>query len=552
MDWQRNVLIAVMVAVFAVLFIRWNDFQESRRPQLALANQESVIVPEIAPVESDVDQIPELARTSNPASVQENAKQPTATRLVTITSDVLEVVIDTRGGDIVRASLLKHLSEQKQDSDPFLMLNRSKTYTYIAQSGLIGKNGTDVGGERPVFKAGQERYQLRDGVDEIRVPLQLNQGEQIITKEFVLRRGDYLLDINYQIDNQSAQRWSAHFFGQTLRDTYNPARTGGIGLKPYLGAATSTLETNYKKIDFDELDEQAFKTERNGGWVAMVQHYFVSAWVPNQEDFNRYQLRKLGDRDLYAFGFTGPELLVEPGQLGRTAAQFYVGPKDQQRLDSIAPYLDLTIDYGWLWWLAKPLFKGLQWLHGLFGNWGWAIIGLTVVVKAIFYPLSAASYRSMAKMRKLQPEMARLRELYSDDRAKLSQEVMTLYKTEKVNPMGGCLPMLIQMPVFIALYWALSESVELRHAPWILWIADLSVKDPLYVLPVLNGICMFFLQSLQPTPPDPMQAKVMKIMPVAFAFFFIMFPSGLVLYWTVNSLLSIAQQWAITRKIEAG
>lgn len=558
MDWQRNVLIAAMVAVFAVLFIRWNDFQENRQPQVTKANQEAVIIPDVTPEGTDETarlnasaEVPVLIKSNALPKVDDGERGQKSTRLVTVSNDVLELVIDTHGGDIVRASLLEHLSEQKEDAAPFLMLNRSSTYTYIAQSGLIGKNGTDRGGQRPAFTTSEESYVLGEEADEIRAPLQFVQGDRVITKEFVLRRGDYLIDINYQIDNTSSEPWSAHFFGQTLRDTYNPAKVGGIGLKPYLGAAINTVETNYKKIDFDDLDEQPFKTERDGGWVAMVQHYFVSAWVPEQQDFNRYQLRKLADRGLYAFGFTGPEHVVQAGQKGSITTQFYVGPKNQQRLSEIVPFLDLTIDYGWLWWLAKPLFIGLQWLHALFGNWGWAIIGLTVVVKLVFYPLSAASYRSMAKMRKLQPEMARLRELYSDDRQKLSQEVMGLYKTEKVNPMGGCLPMLIQMPVFIALYWALSESVELRHAPWVFWISDLSVRDPLYVLPVLNGICMFFLQSLQPTPPDPMQAKVMKIMPVAFAFFFIMFPAGLVLYWTVNSLLSIAQQWAITRKIEA-
>ena len=562
MDWQRNVLIAAMVAIFAVLFIRWNDFQDSRRPEASVANREAVIIPDIdstgnarlgEQVDStlNADLVPTLDKPSLDEPVPASTNSSAATRLVTITTDLLEVVIDTRGGDIVRASLLAHLSELKDDADPFLMLNRSQTYTYIAQSGLIGKSGTDTGGERPVFRATQENYRLEEGESEVRVPLQISQGESQITKEFVVRRGDYLIDVNYRVDNRGSESWRGHLFGQMLRDTYNPAQTGRVGLKPYLGAALSTSETNYKKIDFDDLDEEAFKAEREGGWVAMVQHYFVGAWIPDQGELNRYQLRKLAGKDLYAFGFTGPEWVVEPGQTGSTGAQFYVGPKDQKRLKEIAPYLDLTIDYGWLWWIAKPLFWGLQWLHGIFGNWGWAIIGLTVVVKSVFYPLSATSYRSMAKMRKLQPEMARLRELHGDDRAKLSQEVMGLYKKEKVNPMGGCFPMLIQMPVFIALYWALSESVELRHAPWILWITDLSVKDPHYVLPILNGICMFFLQSLQPTPPDPIQAKVMKIMPVAFAFFFIMFPSGLVLYWTVNSLLSIAQQWTITRKVEA-
>ena len=274
--------------------------------------------------------------------------------------------------------------------------------------------------------------------------------------------------------------------------------------------------------------------------------------MPDQGQLNSYSLRKLGAKDLYTFGFTSPVVAIAPGDRGEIGAGFYVGPKDQHRLEKISPYLDLTVDYGWLWWIAKPIFALMTLIHDLVGNWGWTIILLTVVIKALFFKLSATSYRSMAKMRKLQPEMTRLRELYGDDRQKLSQEMMNFYKKEKVNPMGGCLPILIQMPVFIALYWVLFESVELRHAPWILWIQDLSIKDPYFVLPVLNGISMYITTLLQPEPPDPTQAKVMKIMPVAFSFLFAFFPAGLVLYWTVNSVLSILQQWVITRRIEAG
>ena len=323
-------------------------------------------------------------------------------------------------------------------------------------------------------------------------------------------------------------------------------------MKPYLGAAITTSDKNYKKVSFSDLEDKPLNVTKTGGWVSMVQHYFISAWVPDQNQENSYTLKKLGTRDLYTLGFTSPQLTVAAGSQGEIKAGFYAGPKDQPKLEAIAPYLDLTVDYGWLWWIAKPIFFVMTFIHGLVGNWGWTIILLTVCIKLLFYKLSATSYRSMAKMRKLQPEMARLKELYGDDRSKLSQEMMGFYKKEKVNPMGGCLPILIQMPVFIALYWVLSESVELRHAPWILWITDLSVKDPFYVLPVLNGISMFVTTLLQPEPPDPTQAKVMKIMPVAFSFMFAFFPAGLVLYWTVNSVLSILQQWYITRRIDAG
>ncbi len=541
MDWQRNLLLAAIVAVFAVLFIRWNEFQESRRPPPVAAADEAVYVPEVpqaAPPEVDTPQAT-VADGDHPS------------RLVTVETDVLRVVIDTRGGDLVRAELLAYpLSQEEGLDDPFLMLNRTQDQVYVAQSGLIGPGATDRAGQRPMFRADQAAYTLGDG-DELRVPLHLAHGDLGVTKEFVFRRGDYLIDIQYQLRNQGEEPWVGRMFGQIQRDRHDPVPSGGFGMKPYLGAALSTAEENYKKLSFDDLDDQSFTTTRAGGWVAMVQHYFISAWVPQAEQSNRFQLRKIGDREVYALGFIGPEHRVEPGQSGRLAAGFYVGPKDQDRLEEIAPFLDLTVDYGWLWWLAKPLFAGLQLLHGLLGNWGWAIVAVTVLIKLVFFPLSAASYRSMARMRKLQPEMLSLRERYGDDRQKLSQEVMALYKREKVNPMGGCLPMLIQMPVFIALYWVLSESVELRQAPWILWITDLSIRDPLYVLPILNGISMYVLQTLQPAPPDPTQAKVMRIMPVAFSFFFVLFPAGLVLYWTVNSILSIAQQWVITKRIEA-
>ncbi|MCC6295886.1 MAG: membrane protein insertase YidC, partial [Pseudomonadales bacterium] len=421
---------------------------------------------------------------------------------------------------------------------------------YVAQSGLIGADGTDRSGQRPVLVADRPNYVLGEA-EVLVVPLHLESAGVTITKEFVVRKGDYLVEVRYRVENRRERPWVGRMFGQIQRDRFDPVASGSFGMKPYLGAALSTPEENYKKLSFKDLDEKAFEVERPGGWVAMVQHYFVSAWIPSRDEVNHFQLRRLGDRERYALGFVGPERRVEAGSTGEFGAQLYVGPKNQEHLEEIAPYLELTIDYGWLWWLAKPLFAGLKLLHTAFGNWGWAIIVLTILIKLAFFPLSAASYRSMAKMRKLQPEMLSLRERYGEDRQKLSQEVMALYKREKVNPMGGCLPMLIQMPVFIALYWVLSESVELRQAPWVLWITDLSLRDPLYVLPVINGLSMYVLQTLQPAPPDPTQAKVMKIMPVAFSIFFILFPAGLVLYWTVNSMLSIAQQWVITKRIEA-
>ncbi len=556
MDWQRSALIAAIVIVFGLLFIRWNEFQEAHAPLIAETSNESVLIPPLpdeailAPEiqQSDTSDIPELVQSVDQIQVKDSAMAENA-RLVTVTSDVLEVTIDTLGGDIVRVALPQHLISQEPDADPFVMLNRTQSQTYIAQSGLIGRNGTDTAAGRPRFSVAKTHYELLDGDAQIVVDLHLEQNGATLTKRFIFNRDNYLVDVTYLVENHSSEVWQAHLFGQIQRDSHNPNAGRTMGPNAYLGAALSTDEDKYKKFDFSDMDEGTFKAEKLGGWVAMVQHYFVSAWVPDQNVNNSYQLRKLGSKDLYTMGFTSAAVDVAPGDSGELRAAFYVGPKDQYRMEEISPYLDLTIDYGWLWWVAKPLFYGLTMFHGLLGNWGWSIIFLTFVVKLLFFPLSAASYKSMARMRKLQPEMARLKELYGDDRQKMSQEMMAFYKKEKVNPMGGCLPMLIQMPVFIALYWVLNESVELRHTPFIFWLTDLSQKDPYYVLPVLNGISMFVLQSLQPAPPDPMQAKVMRLMPVAFSFFFMFFPAGLVLYWTVNSILSIAQQWTITRKI---
>lgn len=545
MDWQRNVLLVAMFAVFALLFVRWNEFNEARLPKPAIATSEAIYVPDNTSA-TTAPESPQITGSDGAA-----AQTASGERLIRVKTDTLELVIDTRGGDIVRVTLPEYPAELRRDSPPFLMLNRTHDETYVAQSGLVGPNGTDRADDRPQFVADRTDYQLGD-VSELRVPLFYRQGDVVIRKEFVLHKGSYLIDVVYQVDNGGSTAWTARLFGQIQRDQHNPAGSDALGRKSYLGAALSTPDEHYKKVGFADLNKHPFETQITGGWVAMVQHYFLSAWIPDQTQSNKFTLRRLGDKDLYVLGFVGPEQIVNPGKTERFSAGFYVGPKDQENLGRIAPHLDLTIDYGWLWWIAKPVFSGLQLLHGWLGNWGWAIIAVTVVLKLAFFPLSAASYRSMAKMRKLQPEMQSLRDRFGADRQQLSQEVMALYKREKVNPMGGCLPMLIQMPVFIALYWVLSESIELRHAPWILWISDLSVRDPLYVLPVLNGISMFVLQTLQPAPPDPTQAKVMKVMPVMFSLFFVFFPAGLVLYWTVNSVLSIAQQWVITRRIVAG
>jgi YidC/Oxa1 family membrane protein insertase len=360
-----------------------------------------------------------------------------------------------------------------------------------------------------------------------------------------------LVHVGYRVRNLTDRSIKASMFAQIKRDANDPYGDSSfsLGPQPYLGAALTTQENRYEKLEFDDLDEGRYQSTQQGGWIAFLQHYFLSAWIANPDETNNYYGQRRND-GTYMVGFSGPLQEVSPGAIGEWSARFYAGPKDQKRLEEIAENLNLTVDYGFLWWLAVPLFYLLDWLHAFVGNWGVAIILLTVLVKLVLYPLSAHSYKSMANMRRVAPQMKRLQERHADDRQKLSQEMMALYKKESVNPLGGCLPMLLPMPIFIALYWVLFESVELRHAPFALWINDLAAMDPYFVLPLLMGGSMYLQQLLSPAVGDPMQVRMMRLMPVMFTVMFLFFPAGLVLYWLVNSVLSIAQQWYVIKKTE--
>jgi YidC/Oxa1 family membrane protein insertase len=550
MDWQKTLNVVAIGLVAWLLLIEWEQYDSENKQQL-ITSENYAPQPEITdlPLPQSEDLGSELPVVAQAPSVEVAASSND--RLVTVTTDVLRVKIDTIGGDIVEVELLKHLTAMPDDNGvAFTLLNRSANSIYVAQSGLIGKNGTDTAEGRPEFAVASSSYSL-GSAESINVDLTLNQEGVRIVKRFEFLAGDYSIGVNYLINNLTVEPWQANFYGQIKRDSQPPVMKSSGGVMPFLGAAIREPDQNYAKYDFDDMQDESVKAVIQGGWVAMVQHYFVSAWVPPAEDTNVFSLRKRSGKDLYLMDFTGQPITVGPGDSGDYRAQFYVGPKDQERLSRLAEYLDLTIDYGFLWMLAKPLFAGLKMIQSFLGNWGWSIILLTLVIKVVLYPLSAASLKSMAKMRNLQPEMARLKELYGDDRQKMSQELMGLYKKEKVNPAGGCFPMLLQMPVFLALYWVLLESVEIRHSPWIFWIQDLSSKDPYFVLPILMGASMMFMQKLQPMPTDPMQAKVMQFLPIMFTFFFMIFPAGLVLYWTVNNLLSMAQQWYVNRQLQA-
>ena len=475
---------------------------------------------------------------------------PVARNLVTVTTDVLIVKIDTLGGDIVSVALPKFPETLETPDSPYILVDPKNSY--VAQSGLIGPNGTDKQGFRPTFTAESTSFEMNEA-PELNVTLtSIQQDGSRILKSYHFRKGDYLVAVDYQITNLGNDYWKGALFTQIKRDGQSPVSSSDnlMGMQPYVGGATRSDDEFYRKLEFDDIGEEAYKATLDEGYIAMVQHYFVSAWVPHVAVGNTYRGRKLADQDVYLFGLTTPPLTIAPGATKSIGASFYAGPKDQYRLEEIATGLELTVDYGFLWWLAQPLFFMLTGIHAFVGNWGLAIIGLTIIVKSCLYPLSAASFRSMAKMRKLQPEMVRLKERFGDDRQKFSQAMMELYKKEGANPLGGCLPILLQMPVFLALYWTLMESVELRQAPFFLWIHDLSAMDPYFILPILMGISMFLTQRMQPEPPDPIQAKVFKFMPIMFTFFFLWFPSGLVLYWLVNNILSILQQVYVTRQLE--
>jgi|TARA_B100001964_G_scaffold244449_1_gene325951 YidC/Oxa1 family membrane protein insertase len=554
-DIQRIAILLGLAVTSYLLILAWNEDYGSNAESL-----NEVIPEETSDLSTPLDDVPEAIVSNDIPDVVplvDVTKTEVPVKLstrhhVSVRSDVLDLTIDLQGGDIVRAALPSYPVALDTPEVPFLLVDPRNSYA--AQSGLIGPDGVDKSGKRPLYSSSKSHYEL-NGSDSMEVDLNYRTEAGVnITKKFIFKQGDYLVEVKYFVENLSNTDLQVAFFSQIKRDGEEPRNvdTNSMGLRPFIGGAVRTHDELYKKLSFDDIADDSFKVKINGGYIAMVQHYFVSAWVPDGETEVSYQVRKLPNQDIYLLGFTTPVITVAKNSTGQIGAQYYVGPKDQYRLEQIAEGLNLTVDYGFLWWLAQPLFYLLTLIHGMFNNWGVAIILLTVIVKTLLFPLSAASFKSMAKMRKLQPEMARLKERHGDDKQQFSQAMMELYKKEGANPLGGCFPILLQMPVFLALYWTLMESVELRQAPFALWINDLSVMDPYFVLPILMGISMYLTQMLQPEPPDPVQAKVFKMMPIMFTFFFLWFPSGLVLYWLVNNILSIMQQWFVTRQIEKG
>ncbi len=556
MNWLRNALIGGILIVVFLLFTRWNEFQEHK---LALPAPETPIAATEAPprlpdtVEASTDSAADLptVRAAESADVPPEVGETTeAERLIRVTTDTLDVTIDRLGGDIIDVSLPLYLADIDDKQTAFQLLSKTAYHTYIAESDLVGPNGTHTKQGRIMLSSAADTFKLADAKDTLQIDLTYDQNGVSITKRFSFERGSYLINVEYLINNNSDAVWKAAMYGRIRRDDYKPKAGGMFQLQPYLGAATTNSEDKFKKYEFADLDKSAIEFDFIGGWVAMVQHYFVSAWIPDHVTKNRYKLSKSSDRRHYLLGYSTPIFSVNPGETSAISSSFYAGPKIIKNLEPISPGLDLTIDFGVLWFIAKPLFLLLDMIHALVDNWGVAIILLTFFVKLVFFYPSAISYRSMAKMRKLMPMMQELKERYGDDRQRMGMETMKLYKKEGVNPLGGCLPMLMQMPVFMALYWMIMESVELRHSPFLFWINDLSVRDPLYILPIFMGVLMYIQQKLNPPPQDPMQAKIFQMMPIGFTFILMFLPAALTLYMAINTALSFLQQYVITKQIE--
>jgi YidC/Oxa1 family membrane protein insertase len=533
MDTQR--LILFFVFSFSLLLL-WDAWQKEVRPPAAVSAPPAAIP---APSTAGTKQPGEKA-TPVPAAIPPG--EPS--ERLQVRTDSLVAEIDTRGGDLVYVELLRH--KDTLDTSKNLVL-LGPEHRYAAQSGLIG---SDLPNHRTLFHAKGREFVLEDGQDKLDVRLEAGAAGGVqVAKVLTFHRGSFRIDLTEEITNGTREPLATHAYFQLTRDGKAPAGDPHM-VQTYTGMAVYTDQDKFQKISFSDVDKGkvSYPKTADNGWIAVVQHYFVAALLPQQKAAREFFTKKIGD-DLYSAGVILPVGPVAPGAADRVAVTLYAGPQDQDALKAIAPGLQLVVDYGWLTIIAAPLFWVMKLFHGWLGNWGLAIILLTMVIKLIFFPLSAASYRSMAKMKLVTPRLVKIREQYGEDRLKMNQAMMDLYKTEKINPLGGCLPIVVQIPVFIALYWVLLESVELRQAPFYLWVKDLSVADPWYVLPSLMMLSMIVQTKMNPTPPDPVQAKVMMIMPFAFGVMFFFFPAGLVLYWLVNNILSILQQWQITRML---
>ncbi len=543
----------LIVGMGVVLFLMWQQWRLDYGPSpgdapgpARQAASDGPAPPDTVPDDAGVPEIPPDAIGSGEEEAPAPAApSPTLREVVRVRTDVVNAEIGLAGGNLQRLELLHYPVSVDRPDLPFGLLGDAEPEVFVAQSGLL--SAADAPNHHATFRSARTEYALGDA-EALQVRLEWEgSGPLGVTKVYTFRRDSYLVDLSYEIRNDGDEAWAGRLYGQFLRAEV-PPEGGLFRTYTYTGGVISGPEKPYEKIDFSDMASQPLDRDTPGGWVAMIQHYFAGAWIPDQTVTNRfYSLEPDGNR--YVLGLMTPGVRVPAGESAWLRLGLYVGPKVQSRMKAAAPNLQRAVDYGWLWLIAQPLFWLLAWIHGIVDNWGWAIIILTLLVKLAFFHLSATSYKSMARMRKVQPRITAIRDRYGGDKAQMNQKMMELYREEKINPLGGCLPIVVQIPVFIALYWVLLESVELRQASFVFWLQDLSVYDPYFVLPLMMGVTMFIQQKLNPAPPDPMQARIMMALPFVFTFLFLFFPSGLVLYWFVNNLLSIAQQWIITRKI---
>ena len=569
MDNLRFVLITTFAMLVFMLYQAW-QVDYGPKPDVPAAMAPAASIKEDLPSTSGAQDQSAVAEQNAAVATPAAATAQSAAQLVTIKTDVLAVEIDLQGGTIRSLDLLGYpiekentvvtklrsmigLSVSEKNKSPVRLFNPEQEKMFVAQSGLIaGSNSAAAADHHSVFTSGSNSYELQAGQDSVTVPLTWTDNNGlVVNKSFTFKRGSYEIALQQKVKNASQTPWSGRQYSQLLRVPFNENSGGGMltGLRAFDGGVIYTEKEKYKKISYDDMTEDNLDVATKGGWTAMIQHYFASAWIPPAEQENHFYTKQLKD-GRFVIGSYSPEVTVAANSETDFQSQLFAGPKIQPVMEKIAPGLELTVDYSVLTFIGKPIYWLLNKIHSLVGNWGIAIIGVTLCIKLLFFPLSQASFKSMAKMRKVQPRLKELQERFADDRQRFNTEMMSLYKKEKVNPLGGCLPILIQIPVFMALYWVLGETVEFRQTPFMLWIQDLSVQDPFYILPLIMGVTMKIQQGLNPAPVDPIQAKVIKMFPVVFTVFFLFFPAGLVLYWVVNNTLSIFQQLYITKQIE--
>jgi YidC/Oxa1 family membrane protein insertase len=545
MDIRRIVLYMALALVGLSLWNAWqadNPTQplSTNNPVTKQMNVDGHLLPEVAPKTTAPDQLN--------TAVEQTSKEMRPAQLIDVKTDVLNVSIDLKHGDVITGNLLDYPLSVEEKNKPFPLLQNQTNERYVANSSIFVSSGESVQSLDFGFTTAQPKYELKPDENQLIVTLiGKNKDGLSVAKEFIFTKGSYLIEVNYKLVNKGTSEWTGYLNTQLLRSSPKEDKSSMFHIGSYTGASYSNPGVHrYQKVSFTDMSKANLDVDAQGGWIAMQQHYFLSSWIPNVTSKNKFYTR--ASNNDFTIGSVSQPISIKPEEQKEIGSKLYIGPEITSELKAISPSLDLTVDYGILWFLSSLLFSVMKSIYSVVGNWGWSIVLVTVLIKLVFYRLSATSYKSMAGMRKLQPKLQALKERYGDDKAKISQATMELYKQEKVNPLGGCLPIVIQIPVFIALYWVLLESVELRQAPFMFWIKDLAAADPLHILPLIMGVTMLVQQKLNPAPPDPMQAKVMMFLPVLFTALFWNFPSGLVLYWIVNNTLSIVQQWYITRK----